>query len=82
MLCKASALEGLAIGAVDGDIGSVQTVYFDDEHWTVRYLDGVVSRAARDQGVRAHEHHGGQCLSLADHAPWLRLAAGSPAGTC
>jgi hypothetical protein len=28
MLCKASALEGLTIGAVDGDIGSVRTVYF------------------------------------------------------
>jgi hypothetical protein len=38
MLSKASALEGFTIGAVDGDIGSVETLYFDDEHWTVRYL--------------------------------------------
>jgi PRC-barrel domain protein len=38
MLCKASALEGLTIGAVDGDIGSVESLCFDDERWTVRYL--------------------------------------------
>ncbi len=38
MLWKASELSGLTIGAVDGDIGSVQSLYFDDETWTVRYL--------------------------------------------
>src|SRR6185369_8799341 len=38
MLGRASALYGLTIGAVDGDIGSVQSLYFDDETWTVRYL--------------------------------------------
>jgi hypothetical protein len=38
MLYKATALAGFTIGAVDGDIGSVQSLYFDDERWTVRYL--------------------------------------------
>jgi hypothetical protein len=38
MLRPASALRGLTIGAIDGDIGSVETLYFDDERWTVRYL--------------------------------------------
>jgi hypothetical protein len=31
-------LEGFAIHATDGDIGHVDQGYFDDAHWTVRYL--------------------------------------------
>lgn len=31
-------LEGYSIGATDGDVGSVEDVYFDDESWTVRYF--------------------------------------------
>lgn len=31
-------LHGREIAAVDGDIGSVVDCYFDDRHWTVRYL--------------------------------------------
>jgi len=31
-------LEGMAIRASDGEIGSVKEFYFDDEKWTVRYL--------------------------------------------
>ena len=38
MLRSANDLKGLTIGATDGEIGSVQTFYFDDEHWTIRYL--------------------------------------------
>jgi sporulation protein YlmC with PRC-barrel domain len=33
-----SDLKGLTIAATDGDIGSVQDLYFDDISWTVRYL--------------------------------------------
>jgi hypothetical protein len=31
-------VKGSTINAVDGDIGSVVDCYFDEDHWTVRYL--------------------------------------------
>ena len=37
MLLSVRELEGFTIGAIDGDIGSVHDVYFDDQSWTVRY---------------------------------------------
>jgi hypothetical protein len=41
---RVSLLEGLAIGATDGDIGQVDDLYFDDESWTVRFLAVDTSR--------------------------------------
>jgi uncharacterized protein YrrD len=38
MLQTAGQLKGVTIEAMDGDIGSVQDLYFDDHTWTVRYL--------------------------------------------
>ena len=38
MLTTASHLKGTTIAATDGEIGSVQDLYFDDHSWTVRYL--------------------------------------------
>ena len=38
MLRAISSLKGLTVGATDGEIGSVYDVYFDDQHWTVRYF--------------------------------------------
>jgi len=38
MLREANALSSFTLGAVDGEIGNVQDLYFDDRHWTVRYL--------------------------------------------
>lgn len=38
MLKPASGFKGLTIAAVDGDLGSVADLYFDDLSWTVRYL--------------------------------------------
>jgi len=38
MLKSTSDLRGLAITAVDGAIGDVETYYFDDATWTIRYL--------------------------------------------
>jgi sporulation protein YlmC with PRC-barrel domain len=35
---SAKELKGYAIGATDGEIGSVEDFYFDDQRWTVRYL--------------------------------------------
>src|SRR4029453_5598628 len=34
----AGELKGGTIEAMDGDIGSVQDLYFDDRTWTVRYV--------------------------------------------
>jgi uncharacterized protein YrrD len=49
MLIKAKELKGYRLGARDGNIGKVEEFYFDDEHWTVRYLvadtgDGLSGR--------------------------------------
>jgi len=38
MLRSASHLKGTSLAATDGEIGSVQDLYFDDLTWTVRYL--------------------------------------------
>jgi uncharacterized protein YrrD len=38
MLNKAKTLKGYTLHALDGEIGRVKDFYFDDRHWTVRYL--------------------------------------------
>lgn len=38
MLHKARDLKGDAIHAEDGEIGSVDDLYFNEQHWDVRYL--------------------------------------------
>src|SRR5438445_511484 len=38
MLRSTSHLKGTSLAATDGEIGSVQDLYFDDLTWTVRYL--------------------------------------------
>ncbi|MEP7274047.1 MAG: PRC-barrel domain-containing protein [Acidobacteriota bacterium] len=38
MLFSVSELEGFEIVATDGEIGTVEQVYFDDERWAVRYI--------------------------------------------
>jgi hypothetical protein len=38
MLTNTKDLNGLVLRAVDGELGSVDEVYFDDQSWTVRYL--------------------------------------------
>src|SRR5919197_3228874 len=38
MLYNASALAGYALHATDGEIGSVEDFYFDDNAWFIRYL--------------------------------------------
>lgn len=38
MLQSAKELQGYSIYAVDGDIGSAEAFYFDDQSWKVRYL--------------------------------------------
>jgi hypothetical protein len=38
MLIKAKTLEGFKLNSLDGEIGKVKEFYFDDRHWTIRYL--------------------------------------------
>jgi len=38
MLHKIKTLKGYSLDSLDGEIGSVKEFYFDDKHWTIRYL--------------------------------------------
>jgi hypothetical protein len=38
MLCKVKTLVGYKLDSLDGEIGNVKEFYFDDRHWTIRYL--------------------------------------------
>jgi hypothetical protein len=38
MLNKAKTIKGYKLNCLDGEIGKVKEFYFDDHHWTVRYL--------------------------------------------
>ncbi|WP_341315314.1 PRC-barrel domain-containing protein [Paraburkholderia sp. IMGN_8] len=38
MLRSIGSLKGCAVAANDGEIGSIEKVYFDDDAWGVRYL--------------------------------------------
>jgi len=38
MLNKAKTLKNYKLDSIDGDIGKVKEFYFDDHHWTIRYL--------------------------------------------
>jgi hypothetical protein len=38
MFIKAKVLKGYTLDSRDGDIGTVKEFYFDDRHWTIRYL--------------------------------------------
>ena len=38
MLNKAKTLSGYKLHSLDGDIGEAEEFYFDDHHWTIRYL--------------------------------------------
>jgi hypothetical protein len=38
MLTNASSLKGLSVQATDGELGTVEQFFFDDETWAIRYL--------------------------------------------
>ncbi|HWK51342.1 MAG TPA: PRC-barrel domain-containing protein, partial [Steroidobacter sp.] len=38
MLRTFSDLKRMSIGATDGELGHIRDAYFDDRHWTLRYL--------------------------------------------
>ncbi|MDR3564345.1 MAG: PRC-barrel domain-containing protein [Negativicutes bacterium] len=38
MLNKAKTLLGYSLHSLDGEVGKIKQFYFDDRHWTIRYL--------------------------------------------
>ena len=38
MLRTINELQGFAIQATDGEIGSIKDFYFDEESWAIRYI--------------------------------------------
>ena len=50
MIARGKELKKTAIHATDGDIGKLHDIYFDDAHWTIRYL--VIATSASWLGGR------------------------------
>ena len=38
MLIKVKTLAGFKLDSAEGELGKVKEFYFDDRHWTIRYL--------------------------------------------
>jgi uncharacterized protein YrrD len=51
MLSKAKILRGYQLHSRDGEIGMVKDFYFDDHHWTIRYLVADANVAFVDRQV-------------------------------
>lgn len=67
MLYKAKTLKGYKLESLDGVIGRVKEFYFDDQHWTIRYLVAdtaawlsgrqvLISPYALLSAIRAEQH--------------------------
>lgn len=65
MLWRVRELLGCEIGAVDGTPGRIHDVYFDDQHWIVRYL-------AVDLGPRPASRRVLMCPASVRRIAWLR----------
>ncbi len=51
MLTRAGTLKGAKLRGLDGDMGSVRDFYFDDHHWTLRYLVADTGHWLRERQV-------------------------------
>ena len=56
MLYRANTLQGYRLRSLDGEIGKVEGFYFDDRHWTVRYLVADTGSWLLDQQVLISPH--------------------------
>jgi uncharacterized protein YrrD len=56
MLFKAKALKGYKLHSRDGEIGKVKEFYFDDRHWTIRYLVADTGNWLTDRQVLISPH--------------------------
>ena len=51
MLNKAKTLTGYKLHSLDGDIGGIKEFFFDDHHWTIRYLVADTGKWLSDRQV-------------------------------
>ncbi len=51
MLNKAKTLKGYKLNSLEGEIGKVKEFYFDDKHWTIRYLVADTGSWLQDRKV-------------------------------
>jgi hypothetical protein len=56
MLIKAKDLKGYKLHSLDGEIGKVEEFYFDDHHWTIRYLVAETGNWLADRQVLISPH--------------------------
>ncbi len=56
MLSKAKTLTGYKLDSLDGEIGRVKDFYFDDRHWTIRYLVADTGNWLSDRQVLISPH--------------------------
>lgn len=56
MLIKAKTLKGYTLDSYDGEIGKVIEFYFDDQHWTIRYLVAYTGKWLMDRQVLISPH--------------------------
>jgi hypothetical protein len=56
MLYKAKALKGYKLHGIDGEIGKIEEFYFDDKHWTIRYLVAETGDWLMDRQVLITPH--------------------------
>ncbi|MBN1957069.1 MAG: PRC-barrel domain-containing protein [Desulfuromonadales bacterium] len=51
MFYQANRLKGYKLSGIDGEIGKVEEFYFDDRHWTIRYLVADTGNWLEDRQV-------------------------------
>ena len=60
MLSIAKTLKGYTLHGLDGEIGRSKNFYFDDRHWTVRYLVADTGNWLTDRQVLISPHCAGR----------------------
>jgi len=56
MLTKTTHLKGLTIRATDGELGTVDQLYFDDKTWAIRYLTVETGGWLGGRGAVSYTH--------------------------
>src|ERR1039457_1649289 len=56
MLINVKTLKGFTLDSLNGDIGNVKEFYFDDYHWTIRYLVADTGNWYTDRQVLISPH--------------------------
>ena len=69
ILIKAKTLKGYQLESLDGEIGKVEEFYFDDHHWTIRYLVADTGNWLSQPG-KIHYY-----LSFSQRDIWLQRTA-------